>query len=226
MEKVISVYIVEDDKLARTTYKLLFSQIEDEINIEDTFETTEECLEMLKKKPVDVVLMDIGLPYMNGIEATKILKRRFANTKVLMLTSHERGEEILASMASGANAYAIKDIDFPTLVTAIKHVQQGGLWIDPRIAGLLLKFLPKPESTDLEKLYPKKRQRKNVDYNFSDQDIEILKLIQKGKTNREIGEILHISEHTAKSHISKIFRKLSVNARVEAALKAVEYNLF
>lgn len=225
MEKVISVYIVEDDKLARTTYKLLFSQIEDEINIEDTFETAEECLEMLKKKPVDVVLMDIGLPYMNGIEATKILKRRFANTKVLMLTSHERGEEILASMASGANAYAIKDIDFPTLVTAIKHVQQGGLWIDPRIAGLLLKFLPKPESTDLEN-FTRKKTKKNVDYNFSDQDIEILKLIQKGKTNREIGEILHISEHTAKSHISKIFRKLSVNARVEAALKAVEYNLF
>ena len=153
MEKVISIYVVEDDKLTRTAYKHLFAQIQDEIIIKESFETAEECLKQLKEEPVDVVLMDIGLPYMNGIEATKIIRRRFPETKVLMLTSHERDEEILASVASGANAYAIKDIAFPTLVTAIKEADKGVVWLDPRIAGILLNILPKPESMNLDNLY-------------------------------------------------------------------------
>ncbi len=226
MEKVISVYIVEDDKLARTTYKHLFSQVSDEINLLGCFETAEECLAQLERKPADIVLMDIGLPHMNGIEATKLIKKQFPNTKVLMLTSHERSEEICASITIGANAYAIKDIPFPSLITAIKSATSGVVWIDPRIADIIVDLLPKPESTDLDNLYVKNKPKKKPDIKLSDQDIEILKLIHNAKTNRQIGETLHISPHTAKSHVSKILRKLSVTARLEAAIKAKEYNLF
>lgn len=225
MGKGISIYIVEDDRLTRTTYKLMFDQTE-EIEVCGAFETAEECLESLKRKKVDVVLMDIGLPMMNGIEATEIIKKRFSNTKVIMLTSHEKSDEIFASVSSGANAYALKDTDFSALLTAVKETYKGVLWLDPRIAGVILTLIPKPESTDLDNLYTKKKPKKKLNIKVSEQDIEILKLIQKGKTNREIGEILHISEHTAKSHISKLLRKLSVTARVEAAVKAYEYNLF
>lgn len=226
MEKAISVYVVEDDKLTRTTYKHLFAQIQDEINLLESFDTAEKCIEQLKVTPADVVIMDIGLPSMNGIEATKIIKRRYPKVNVLMLTSHERDEEILASVASCANAYAIKDITFHALAAAVKEASTGAVWLDPRIAGVLLNSIPKPESMDLEKLYVKNKPKKRSNSKFTEQDIEILKLIQKGKTNKEIGEILHISEHTAKSHVSKLLRKLSVNVRVEAAMKAVEYNLF
>lgn len=224
MGKGISIYIVEDDKLARTTYKLMFEQTE-EIEVCGAFETAEECLENLRHKKVDVVLMDIGLPMMNGIEATKIIKRKFSNTKVIMLTSHEKSDEIFASVSSGANAYALKDTDFSALLTAVKETFKGVLWLDPRIAGVILTLIPKPESTDLDNLYTKKKPKKTLNIKVSEQDIEILKLIQKGKTNKEIGGILHISEHTAKSHVSKLLKKLSVTARVEAAMKAYEYNL-
>lgn len=225
MEKRISIYIVEDDKLARTTYKLMFEQT-DEIEVCGAFETAEECLENLKRKRVDVVLMDIGLPMMNGIEATRIIKRRFSKTKVIMLTSHEKSDEIVASISSGANAYALKDTDFSALLTAVKETNKGVLWLDPRIAGVILTLMPKPESTDLNNLYTKKQPNKKLNIKVSEQDIEILKLIRNGKTNREIGEILHISEHTAKSHVSKLLRKLSVRVRGEAAVKAYEYHLF
>ncbi len=226
MKKGISIYIVEDDKLARTTYRHLFEQAEDEIEVFGTFETAEECIENMKTKRADVILMDIGLPYMNGIEATKIIKRKYPNTKVIMLTSHDRTDEIFASISSGANAYALKDTDFPALLAAVKTAADSALWVDPRIAGTVLSIIPKPESTDLDKLYVKKKPKKTLNIKVSEQDIEILKLIQKGKTNREIGEVLHISEHTVKAHVSKLLRKLSVTVRVEAAVKALEYNLF
>ena len=226
MEKAISLYIVEDYKLTRTTYKHFFSQMEDEINILGDFETAEECLEKLKEQPADIVLMDIGLPYMNGITATGIINKKFPKTKVIMLTSHEREDEIFAALGSGAKAYTLKDLELPSLVNAIKEVNTGAVWIDPRIAAIALAYFPEPESTDLEKLYVKTKPRKKLNVRLTEREIEILKLVKQGKKNREIGEIIHISEHTAKSHISKILKKLSVTDRVQAAVKALEYNLF
>lgn len=227
MEKAISIYIVEDYKLTRTTYKHYFAKIENEVAVLGDFETAEECLDRLKIQPADVVLMDIGLPYMNGIEATKIITKKFPETKVIMLTSHEREDEIFAALASGAHAYTLKDIEFPALTNAIREVDKGAVWIDPRIAAIALNFFPKPQSTtDLDNLYTKNKPKKRLNVRFTDREIEILKLIKDGKTNKEIGDIIHISEHTAKSHISKILKKLSVTDRVQAAVKAMEYNLF
>lgn len=225
MSKAISLYIVEDDKLTRKNYNILFSQIEQEISLLGDFETAEECIKNIKTFPADVVLMDIGLPRMNGIEATKLIKRKSPKTKVVMMTSHDRDEEIIAALASGANGYTLKDIEFNTLVTAIKEINKGAVWIDPRMAPAALASFPKPETTDLENLYIKKKLRKRLRITFTEREIAILKLMKDGKTNPEIGRILYISENTVKANIKTIMRKLSVNDRTQAVVKAAEYGI-
>lgn len=226
MKKSISLYLVEDHPLTRKVYKQYFAGMEDEINVVDDFETAEECIEKLKVQPVDIVLMDIGLPYMNGIEATKLINKKFPKTKVIMLTSHDKNEEMYAALGSGAKAYALKDTELSSIVTAIKEVSKGVAWLDARIADAVLSYFPKPETTDLNNLYTKRKFKKRLSVRFTERETEILKLISIGKTNREIGDTIHISEHTAKSHISKILKKLSVSDRVQAAVKAKDYNLF
>ena len=216
----IKLYIIEDYLLTRTTYKHHFTHYND-FEVLGDFETAEEGLEALQKNPADVVLMDLGLPYMNGLEATKIISRKFPNTKVIVLTSHERDEEIFASLSSGANAYALKDIYLPDLCNVIKEVQKGAVWIDPRIARMALSAFPKPASTDFDNLY---NYKKKLDINLSDREKEILKLIVEGKSNTEIADIIMISPHTAKSHVCKILSKLSVPDRVQAAVMAVQYD--
>lgn len=219
MTTKISLYIVEDYLLTRTTYKHYFTQHE-EFEVLGDFETAEECLEALQAKEADVVLMDLGLPYMNGLEATKIINQQFPRTKVIVLTSHDQDQEIFASLSSGANAYALKDITIPDLINVIKEVHKGAVWIDPKIARMALSAFPKPVSTDFNNLYQKK-----LDVNLSEREMTILKLIVEGKSNTEIAEKVSISPHTAKSHVCKILTKLSVTDRVQAAVKAVKYDL-
>lgn len=218
----ISIYIVEDYKLIRTSYIHYLSEVKG-ITVLKAFETAEDCIDSLAKQPADIVLMDLGLPYMNGIEATKIIHKKFPKTKVIVLTSHDRNEEIYASLASGANAYTLKDINLEELVNVIRSVHKGSVWIDSRIAQMALSAFPKPSSTkSIDNLYDKP----SMDVDLSDRELQVLSLIVEGKSNSQIGEVLNVSPHTAKSHVCKILEKLAVSDRVQAAVKAVKYNLF
>ena len=140
MDKKVSIYIVEDYLLARITCRKALEQFKD-LEIKNDFETAEECIEALEKNPVDVILMDIGLPYMTGVEATKIIKEKYPNTKIIMLTSHDNQEEIISSLASGANAYALKDISVEDLHDAILNTNKGCIWIHPKIASIIITLL-------------------------------------------------------------------------------------
>lgn len=223
MEKTnqISLYIVEDYLLSRTTYKHYLSNVE-WINILGDFETAEECLHRMEFKPADVIIMDLGLPKMNGIEATKLINEKYPNTKVLILTSHEQDEEVFACLASGANGYALKDIDLNELGNVIRLIDSGAVWIDPKIAKIALSAFPQPNSTNFDNLYEKDAP----DVHLTEREMEVLKLVIQGKSNTEIAKEIFISPHTAKSHVCKILSKLAVTDRVQAAVKAVQYNLF
>lgn len=217
----ITVYIVEDYELTRKNYIAYFSGIKD-IKILGTFETAEECLEAMKSTQADIILMDLGLPAMNGIEATKIINSKYPSTNVVILTSHDRKDEIYASLASGAKGYTLKDIDLKELVGVIHQVYKGNLLIDQRIARAALKLFPIPDSTsNFEDLY-----KPHVDEPLTDRELEVLKLMSEGKSNIEIAKAIHISQHTAKSHVCKILTKLAVSDRVQAAVKAVKYHMF
>jgi DNA-binding NarL/FixJ family response regulator len=212
MKNQISIIIVEDYLLARVTSKKALEQYSD-IWIKGDFETAEECIEALAKEPVDVVLMDIGLPYMTGIEATKIIKEKYPNVKVIMLTSHDNQEEIISSLASGANAYALKDISVEDLHSAILDTNKGCIWIHPKIASIITRTFVNAKITPKE------------DFNLTSREKEVLHFLAQGFSNTEIAEKLIVSTHTAKAHVSNILTKLSVSDRVQAAVKAIKYDL-
>ncbi len=212
MDKKISIFIVEDYLLARITCKKSLEQFSD-LEIKKDFETAEDCIEALEKESVDVILMDIGLPYMTGVEATKIIKNKYPNIKIIMLTSHDNQEEIISSLASGANAYALKDISVEDLHGAIINTYKGCIWIHPKIASII-------NNTFINaKVLPKQ------DFNLTTREKEVLLLLTQGLSNTEIAEKLIISTHTAKAHVCNILAKLSVTDRVQAAVKAVKYDL-
>ena len=208
----ISVYIVEDYLLTRVTYKQAIKNYP-EISIRGDFETAEECIEALEKQPVDIILMDLGLPYMTGIEATKIIHRKYPDIKIIILTSHEKDDEVLSSLASGANAYALKDIETKKLVNLIKTVNEGSIWIDPRITKIVKKTFYRAEPVEKE------------NFNLTPREKEVLDLLVQGFSNTEIAEKLIVSAHTAKAHVCSILEKLSVTDRVQAAVKAIKYDL-
>lgn len=212
MEDKITVYIVEDYMLARITFEQSLRQFED-IDIKGTFESAEDCINALEKEQVQVVIMDIGLPYMTGIEATKIIKEKYPNIKVIMLTSHDKQDEIVSSFASGANGYALKEISTNKLHDVIKTVASGSLWVAPQIANVVQKLFFNLESA------PKH------DFKLTEREKEVLGLMVHGLSNTEISERLIVSTHTVKAHVANILSKLSVSDRVQAAVKAVKYNL-
>ncbi len=212
MDNKVSIYIVEDYLLARITCRKSLEQFKD-LEIKNDFDTAEACIEALETNPVDVILMDIGLPYMTGIEATKIIKDKYPNTKIIMLTSHDNQEEIISSLASGANAYALKDLSVEDLHDAILNTNKGCIWIHPKIAAIINHTFVNA------KLIPKD------DFNLTSREKEVLKLLTQGLSNTEIAEKLIISSHTAKVHVCNILAKLSVTDRVQAAVKATKYDL-
>lgn len=221
MEK-ISIYVVEDYPLARALCKRELSK-EESFEIIGDFDNAEDCIKAMDEKQADIVLMDLGLPYMNGIEATKIISTRFPNTKVIVLTSRENDKEVLACAASGAAGYVLKDSEYKSLIKIIKVVNFGAQWFDPQIADVTKSAIPKPISTDFDNLYVSSFDIKSA---LTEKEFTTLELISKGKSNIEIADIMMISTNTAKSHVKNILSKLSVGDRVEAAVKAVKANLF
>jgi DNA-binding NarL/FixJ family response regulator len=138
--------------------------------------------------------------------------------KIIMLTSHEREEEVLASLGAGAMGYCMKDVTPKTLSEVIKNVAQGACYIDPNVANLALKLFPKPENTDLIA----QNETNGLKGQLTEREIEVLKLLVQGKSNTEIAKELIVSVHTAKAHVCSILQKMCVDDRVQAAVKAIK----
>ncbi|MBR1617825.1 response regulator transcription factor [bacterium] len=213
----VKVIIVEDYKLTRVGLRYALNEIEN-INVVAEAQNAEIGLELIKKEKPDVVLMDLGLPGINGLVATSKIKEMSPNTKVIILTSHDREEEVIASLGSGASAYCLKDIDPITLSGVIKNVAKGACWIDSNVAHLALKFFPKPENTEIA------RSNSGMDAKarLTERENEVLKLLVQGKSNTQIAQELIVSVHTAKAHVCSILQKLCVDDRVQAAVKAIK----
>jgi len=184
-------------------------------------EDAEKGIMLIEKLKPEIVLMDLGLPGMNGIEATGLIKKDNPDLKVIILTSHEREEEVLASLGSGANAYCLKDIEPKALVNVIREVAKGACWLDPVIAKVALKLFPKPENTNITT----KGHMLDARSQLTERELEVLRLLVKGKSNTEIAKDLIVSVHTAKAHVCSILQKLCVDDRVQAAVKAVKENI-
>ena len=219
----IKVMIVEDYKLTRVGLRCALNQ-HDEIEVINEAENAEDALKMIEQKAPDVVIMDLGLPDMNGLEATMKIMENNTNKKdikVIILTSHDREEEVMASLGAGATGYCMKDIDPDTLADVIKQVNQGACWLDPNVCKIALKIFPRPENTQL--IY--KQETKDDKGHLTEREQEVLRLLVKGKSNTEIASELIVSVHTAKAHVCSILQKLCVDDRVQAAVKAIKEGL-
>lgn len=216
-EKQITIVIVEDFKLTRVGLRCALNSNPDMQVVAECEDAIEGIKQIQKLKP-DIVLMDLGLPMMNGIEAMVKIREFSSDVKIIALTSHDREEEVVSALSSGANAYCLKDIDPSKLADVIRDVSNGVCWIDSMVAGLALKSIPKSEANDF--LTGKSPEHARIP--LTEREFEVLKHLVAGKSNTEIANELIVSVHTAKAHVCSILQKMCVNDRVQAAVKAVK----
>ncbi len=216
----ISVIIIEDFKLTRVGLRCALNANED-INVVAESDNASDGLKLIERHNPDVVLMDLGLAGMNGIEATEKVREMNPNIMVIALTSHDREEEVIASLSAGAMAYCLKDIDPIKLADVIRDVKNGVCWLDPVVARKVLDAFPKQETLGI--LRDKNSEEGRVP--LTEREFEVLKHLVDGKSNTEIAKELIVSVHTAKAHVCSILQKMCVNDRVQAAVKAVKEGL-
>jgi DNA-binding NarL/FixJ family response regulator len=216
----IKILLVEDQKLMRIGIKSLFNDYP-ELEIIGEASNGKEAIEKSKLIKPDIVLMDLGLPDINGIQATKEILEHNNNIHIIILTSHISEEELNSSLQAGASAYVIKDIPTDFLMNIIKMIKAGAMWLDPQIVPFIrdknLGIIPPRQ---LSKSVFKERHS-----NLTQREYEVLKLIVDGQSNSDIAKTLTISEHTAKAHVCNIIQKLVVDDRTQAAVKALKEGL-
>ena len=212
----ISVLIVDDSKLTVVGLKTTLAQFE-ELKVIGEVSDGKDALDVVPKLQPDVILMDIGMPVMDGIKATKELKKnKNMTSKIIMLTSHEIEQNVLDALSAGANSYCMKDVEPEVLLNVIKSTYAGASWLDPRIAQIVLdKFVDK---------FGKFLKSDNM-IDLTEREIDVLSLISKGYSNQSISNELCISLNTVKTHIKNIFPKLEVEDRTQAAMNAMKEDL-
>ncbi len=216
-EKCIKVVIVEDFKLTRVGLRCALNSNPD-IDVVAESEDAIQGLRQIERTKPDVILMDLGLPGMNGIQAILKIRESDKDVKIIALTSHDRQQEVVGALSSGANAYCLKDIDPEKLANVIRDVNEGVCWIDPMVAGLALKSIPKTDDAAIVG----ENCASEIKVPLTEREHEVLKHLVDGKSNTEIAKELIVSVHTAKAHVCSILQKMCVNDRVQAAVKAVK----
>ena len=215
--KTINIMLVEDHKLIRVGIRTLFEETEG-YRVTAEAETGKEAVEKAPISNADVILLDIGLPDMSGLKVLKRLQEADINAKIIILSSHNNEEEIEKCLSLGAYAYVIKDINTEMLLYIVKSVNEGAMWLDPKVVPLLRNksaaIVPQKQSS--------RAMFKNTHANLTQREYEVLKLVVDGKSNNDIAKELCISEHTAKAHVCNIIQKLVVDDRTQAAVKAIK----
>ncbi len=226
------ILIVEDHALIRFGLKTAF---ESKKFINEIFEATcaEDAISIVKTQNINLVIMDLGLPSMNGIEAAKIIHNLNKNIKIIILTSHNSEQEVLDSVKAGARAYCSKDINPQMLAEIVLSVAEGALWFDPKIADIIINSISSDKTylncpkkfcvKECEQLYGCNTRLNNSSlnqYNFTDRELEVLDYICHGLTNSEISAKLDVSINTIKVHVSSIIQKMGVEDRTQVVVKA------
>lgn len=183
------------------------------------FDNGKEAVEFVKKTTPDVILMDIDMPIMNGIEATKEIKKFNNNIKIVMLTAHSEKEKVFSAFSSGANGYCVKNAKTDELLRVIEIINDNGIWFDKQIASFVFEIL---KSIDIEKQVEEQTTKTAKDYNITERERNILKLMADGLSNSEIANELVISHNTVKNHVASILNKLALKDRTQVALFVVK----
>lgn len=210
MTKSLRVVCFDDNKNFRDSMRLLIGTTKNLV-LAGTFASYEGMLENIKSLKPDVVLMDIDIPPVSGIDAVKTLRTEFPELPVLMLTGFEDDEKVFSSLCAGANGYILKSVKMDSLIRHIEEVYDGGAPMTPVIARKVLNQFAKVQPVTAE----------GESYHLTDREKEVLQLLVQGKSYKMIAGDLNISYETVHSRIRNIYRKLQVNSLGEAVSKTI-----
>jgi len=217
----IRVMVCEDQpQVLKTQLKSL--QESPEVEVVGTALSGEAVLELLEKVEPDVLLQDLGLPRMSGIEVTRQVKRRWPAVEVLILTIFDEEEQVLDAVKAGASGYLLKGAGSEKIIDAIREVNAGGSVIQPSLARRLLRHFHVPETET--RAAPTEREELPT-RPLTEREVEILRLIAKGLSNNEAAGVLDLSRATIRTHLEHIYQKLDVTNRVEAVTEGLRKGL-
>ena len=245
-DQKIRILLVEDHALTRVGIKTVLKR-EADLDVVGEASNGEEAVAQAEALKPDIILMDVGMPIMDGIQASRKIVESGNSAKIIMLTQHDNDQDILASLAAGASGYCLKDVEAPRLYMAVRTVHAGDAWLDSAIAGKVLKLYSKSAvgAPEVEAVSPAKpaesapsqgpassgapaqTERKNFEPDrpyaepLSPRELEVLTLIVDGLSNQQISDRLFISLPTTKTHVRNILNKLAVDDRTQAAVHAM-----
>ncbi|MCM3443771.1 response regulator [Metabacillus halosaccharovorans] len=217
------IVIIDDHQLFREGVKRI-------LDFEPSFEVIaegddgEEALALVDAHKPDVVIMDINMPKVNGVEATKQLIEANEDTKVIILSIHDDENYVTHALKTGARGYLLKEMDADTLIEAVKVVADGGSYLHPKVTHNLVNEFRRlaaanGQAATMQPLQPEIRRPLHI---LTRRECEVLQMLADGKSNRGIGEALFISEKTVKNHVSNILQKMNVNDRTQAVVVAIK----
>ncbi|MCM3662840.1 response regulator transcription factor [Mesobacillus subterraneus] len=209
----IKILIADDHHVVRRGL-VFFLRTQESIEIIGEASNGKEAVELARKLNPDLILMDLIMPEMDGIQATKLIKGAQPEIKIMMLTSFSDQEHVIPAIEAGASGYQLKDIQPDELVKSIKRIMAGENQLHPKATSLVLKHLSSNN----------RQERKAID-DLTKRELEVLKEIASGKSNKEIAATLYITEKTVKTHVSNVLAKLELADRTQAALYAVRNRL-
>ncbi len=225
-QKSIKILLVEDHIMARMGTAMFIKSTEG-FELLGQAEDGVQAIDLALRLKPDVILMDIGLPKIDGIEATRKIKESGLETSILMLTSRESEEDVYAALSAGADGYIMKGSNLETLTNAIKSVSQKAGWLDPIIARIVLGNIQNGQNGlgGFNGGNSGTKKGENNSYGLTRKELEVLSLISDGLSNKEISKKLVVSISTTKAHVHNILQKLYLEDRTKAAIKALKEGL-
>ncbi len=211
------VAIVDDNSFLIHAIKEKLSFFDDVIVKHTSLDGSELLTKLENSHNLDLILMDIEMPVLNGIETTQIVKQKFPQIKIIMLTAFDNDENIFNAIKAGADGYLLKEINPDQLYNGIKETMNGGAAMNPSIALKTLKLLRNPLHID--------NQKDKEEISLSKREVEVLEQLSKALSYKAIAENLFLSPSTVRKHIENIYKKLQVHSKIEAVQKAKRHNI-
>ncbi|MFD1038890.1 response regulator [Virgibacillus byunsanensis] len=218
--KQTKIVLIDDHKLFREGVKRIL-EFEPSFNVAAEGDDGTSASALVKEHQPDVVLMDINMPNMNGIQATSDLVRHFPDTNVIILSIHDDESYVTHALKTGAQGYLLKEMDSDALIEAIKVVSDGGSYLHPKVTHNLVqeyRRLAQENSSNISESGIEYRKPLHL---LTRRECEVLQLLADGNSNRSVAETLFISEKTVKNHVSNILQKMNVNDRTQAVVQAI-----
>jgi DNA-binding NarL/FixJ family response regulator len=215
----IKVMIADDQRLMREGLKTILD-LEQDLTIVQLAENGKDALEKMADAKPDVILMDIRMPVMDGVECTRIIKQQYPGVKVIILTTFDDDEYIIEALKNGAAGYILKDLSSEKLISAIRDAYKGNSIMQPEIAAKVISLIT---GTAKEQAHNNAAAEPKYTEELTDREKDVLRLVGKGMSNTEIAKNLYISEGTVKNYISNLYSKLEVNDRSKLTIYAIEY---